>query len=61
MTPAAQRTFGRVLIGLAILIVLERLLEMFRVIPKVSPPLLAYVALLIAIVGKQLYRRGARG
>lgn len=61
MTPANQRTLGRVLIGLAIVVILVEVCGMLHVIPKLAPSTaLAYPAFLFAIVGGRLYRRGSR-
>lgn len=58
MTPANRRTLGRVLIGLALLVVAIQVCGMLHLIPKLPLPL-AYPAFLFAIVGGRLYRRGA--
>jgi hypothetical protein len=60
VTPANQRTLGRVLIGLALLVVAIELCGMLHLIPKLAPSTaLAYPAFLFAIVGGRLYRRGS--
>jgi uncharacterized membrane protein YhhN len=60
VTSTNQRTLGRVLIALAIVVVALQLLGMLHIIPKLAPGItLTYPAFLLAIAGGQLYRRGS--
>lgn len=60
MTPSGTRRLGSALIGLAILAILVQLCAMLHFIPKFAPTGSVTVpAMLVAIVGGRLYRRGA--
>lgn len=62
MTAANQRTVGRVLIGLALLVIILQALGMLGVIPKLAHgsagTTLVIVAFLVAVAGGRLQRRG---
>lgn len=60
MTPVGMRRLGASIIGLAILAMLVSVVGLLGYIPKFAPRnSFTYAALLFAIVGRRLYRRGS--
>jgi hypothetical protein len=60
VTPAGTRRLGSALIALALIAIVVQLCGMLHFIPKFAPTsAVTFPAFLVAVVGGQLYRRGA--